>query len=124
MSKLVLLDAGVLGFATNPKTLVSNPVSRLVNLECSEVFMTHSNPDKVSLDQVLRLVEQLPAEEQEQLRLKLNGKAWGEEWDRLSQKIQDKFRADAVPIPTEEEIMNEVKAARNERKAKRPESGN
>src|SRR6185369_776591 len=106
MSKLVLLDAGVLGFATNPKTLVSNPVSRLVNLECSEVFMTHSNPDKVSLDQVLRLVEQLPAEEQEQLRLKLNGKAWGEEWDRLSQKIQDKFRADAVPIPTEEEIMN------------------
>jgi len=36
--------------------------------------MAHSKPEKISLEQVLRLVEQLPAEEQEQLRLKLNDK--------------------------------------------------
>ncbi len=81
--------------------------------------MAHSDPKKMSLDQVLRLVEQLPADEQEQLRLKLNGKAWGEEWDRLSQKIQDKFQLDGVPFPTEAEVMAEVKAVRNQRKAER-----
>lgn len=81
--------------------------------------MAHSDPKKMSLDQVLRLVEQLPADEQEQLRLKLNGKAWGEEWDRLAQKIQDKFQLDGVPIPTEAEVMAEVKAVRNQRKAER-----
>lgn len=37
--------------------------------------MVHSKPEKVSLDQVLHLVEQLPADEQEQLRVKLNRKA-------------------------------------------------
>ncbi len=81
--------------------------------------MAHSDPKKMSLEQVLRLVEQLPAVEQEQLRHKLNGKAWGEEWDRLSQKIQDKFQLDAVPVPTEAEVMAEVKAVRNQRKAER-----
>jgi hypothetical protein len=35
--------------------------------------MAHSKREKMSLEQVLRLVEQLPADEQEQLRLKLNG---------------------------------------------------
>ena len=47
----------------------------LVNLKCREVHMAQSKPEKVSLDQVLHLVELLPADEQEQLRLKLNSKA-------------------------------------------------
>ena len=79
--------------------------------------MANPNPKKMSLDQLLHLVGQLPADQQEQLRLSLNGKAWGEEWDLLSQKIQAKFLADGIPIPTEEEVMAEVKAVRNQRKA-------
>lgn len=34
--------------------------------------MTHSKPKKVSLDEVIHLVKRLPAEQQEQLRLRLN----------------------------------------------------
>lgn len=34
--------------------------------------MTHSKPEKVSLDEVIHLVKQLPAEQREQLRLRLN----------------------------------------------------
>ena len=34
--------------------------------------MTQSKPEKVSLDEVIHLVKQLPAEQQEQLRLRLN----------------------------------------------------
>lgn len=34
--------------------------------------MTQSKPEKVSLDDVIHLVKQLPAEQQEQLRLRLN----------------------------------------------------
>lgn len=37
--------------------------------------MAQSKPEKVSLDQVLHLVELLPADQQEQLRLRLNSKA-------------------------------------------------
>ena len=37
--------------------------------------MTPSKPEKVSLDQVLHLVELLPADQQEQLRIRLNSKA-------------------------------------------------
>lgn len=37
--------------------------------------MAQSKPEKVSLDEVIHLVKQLPAEEQEQLRLRLNNDA-------------------------------------------------
>lgn len=81
--------------------------------------MALSDSPKITLDQVLRLIDQLPVDDQEQLRLKLNGKAWGAEWERLSQEIQTKFQADGVPVPTEEEVMSEVKAVRNLRKTER-----
>jgi hypothetical protein len=77
--------------------------------------MAQAQPDKTSLEQVLRLVEKLPLSEQEQLRLQLNGRAWGREWDALSKKIQDKFRADGTSIPTEDEVMAEVKAVKKQR---------
>lgn len=81
--------------------------------------MAFSDSPKMTLDQVLRLVDQLSADEQEQLRLMLNGKAWGAEWERLSQEIQTKFQADSLPVPTEEEVMAEIKAVRNQRKTER-----
>lgn len=37
--------------------------------------MAQSKPKKVSLDEVIHLVKQLPAEQQEQLRLRLNNDA-------------------------------------------------
>jgi hypothetical protein len=86
--------------------------------------MTHPKPGKMSFEQVLLLVEQLPASEQEQLRLRLNGNAWGHDWDALSNRIQAKFQAEGDPIPTEEEVVAEVKAARIQRKKQRAEGSN
>jgi hypothetical protein len=75
-------------------------------------------------DQVVKLVEQLPSEEQEQLRQKLNSKTWGDRWDELSSKIRARFAADDTPIPTDDEIVAEVRAVREARKNKFAQGSN
>ncbi len=75
-------------------------------------------------DQVVKLVEQLPSEEQEQLRQKLNNKTWGDRWDELSNKIRARFIADGTPIPTDDEIIADVRAVRKARKDKLAQGSN
>lgn len=84
--------------------------------------MAQRKPEKLSLDQVLKLVDELSPDEQEELRSKLNRRSWGQRWEQLSKEVQSRFSAAGVPIPTEEEVMAEVKAVRDERKARRAQS--
>jgi hypothetical protein len=68
-----------------------------------------------TLDQVLKLVDTLSLEEQRQLRLKLNAKAWGEKWDTLVSEIREQNKA--LPPLSEEEIFAECKAIKNDIRA-------
>lgn len=81
--------------------------------------MAQQKPEeKVTLTQVLRLVDQLSPEDQAELRRKLD-QSWSEQWDQLASRIQE--RCKDMPPLTDEEIMAEVKIVREQRKAKRAE---
>jgi len=72
--------------------------------------------EKVTVDQLLKLVGQLSPEEQGKLRRKLD-ESWSTEWRTLFKEL-DEQNEGTPPLP-EEEIMAEVKAAREEMKAER-----
>jgi len=76
--------------------------------------------EQATLEQVLKLVDMLPLEEQKQLRLKLNAKAWGEKWDQLVHDVAEDNK-DLPPI-SEEEIYAEFTEHRRELRAKRAQS--
>ncbi len=81
--------------------------------------------DKVSLDQVLRLVDQLSSDEQEKVRKKLSGRSWGQRFQQLCNTVEAVRVARGLPRLSEEEIMAEVKGVRDEMKAERAnQSGN
>jgi hypothetical protein len=70
--------------------------------------------EKVTVDQLLKLVNQLSPEEQGKLRHKLD-ESWSAEWRALIKEV-DEQNKDTQPL-SEEEIMAEVKAAREGMKA-------
>lgn len=74
--------------------------------------------EQITVDQVLKLVNQLSPEEQSELRLKLD-ESWEQQWDDLASKIQE--RCKGLPPLSDEEIMDEVKAVRETRKGRRAE---
>ncbi|MEZ4536971.1 MAG: hypothetical protein R3D26_18540 [Cyanobacteriota/Melainabacteria group bacterium] len=75
--------------------------------------------ERITLDQVLKLVDKLSPEEQEQLRKKLSNKTWGQQFRQLAEDIERDRIAKGLPRLSEEEIMAEVKAVREEMKAER-----
>ena len=78
--------------------------------------MAQQKPDEyVTLDQVLKLVDQLSPELRGELRRKLD-ESWGERWDKLVSRIRT--RCKDLPTLTDEEIMAEVKAVREARSKK------
>jgi hypothetical protein len=84
--------------------------------------MAQPIPDRASLDQILKLVNQLPVDEREQLRLKLNTKSWAERWDALVIKVRDRNK-DLPPL-TDDEIVSEMKSIRKDVWAERAKSSN
>ena len=72
--------------------------------------------EKVTVDQVLKLVDQLSAEEQGKLRHKLD-ESWSAEWRALLKEVDEQNKG-TEPLP-EEEIVAEMKAVREEMKAER-----
>lgn len=80
--------------------------------------------EKISVDQIMNLVQALSKEERAELQRRLDASSWSAEWDQLSAKIRARFVAAGEPIPTEEEVMAEVKAVREERKATRAQGSN
>jgi hypothetical protein len=77
--------------------------------------------EKVTVDQVLKLVDQLSPEEQGKLRRKLD-ESWSAEWRALSKEVDEQNKG-KTPL-TEEEIVAEMKAVRRELKAESAQSGN
>lgn len=76
--------------------------------------------EKITLDQVLKLVERLSPEEQGRLRHKLD-ESWSAEWKALLKEVEQQNKES--PSLSEEEIMAEVKAVRKEMKALEPVEG-
>ncbi|MGD9684705.1 MAG: hypothetical protein AB7W16_26370 [Candidatus Obscuribacterales bacterium] len=74
-----------------------------------------SQEDKVTLNQILNLVEQLSTEERGELQRKLD-QDWKDKWDALTARVRERSR-DLPPL-SDEEIMAEVKAVRQARKGK------
>jgi hypothetical protein len=71
---------------------------------------------------VLHLLSQLPADEQEKLRAKLNSKSKAERWQALFSKVQGQSK-DLPPL-SDQDILADVKAIREELKAQGAEGGN
>jgi hypothetical protein len=80
--------------------------------------MSQARPEKITLDQVLKLVGQLSPEDQGELRRKLDV-SWAEQWDKVASRIRE--RCKSLPPLSEAEISAEVKAVRQARKARRAE---
>lgn len=78
--------------------------------------------DKITVDQVLKLVDRLSSEERQELYRMLDLKSWGERWRRLYTKV-DAQNKDLSPI-SEDEIVAEMKSIREELKAKRANGSN
>ncbi|MBP9093696.1 hypothetical protein KBI23_21940 [bacterium] len=72
--------------------------------------------EKITVDQLLKLVDQLSPEEQGKLRHKLD-ESWSAEWRALLKEV-DEQNKDTLPL-SEEDILAEVKDARQEMKAER-----
>jgi hypothetical protein len=84
--------------------------------------MAQPKPERISLEQILRLVDQLQPDEQEELRRNLNNKDWGKHFHQLCDEIEATRLAKGLPRLTDEEIMTEVKAVREEMQAERDQS--
>jgi hypothetical protein len=80
--------------------------------------MAQPNPERVTFDQLLKLVGELTAEEQDALRRQLDN-SWNDRWDKVVSTIRQ--NAQSMPELTDEEIIAEVKAVR---KAKRDQGSN
>ena len=76
--------------------------------------------DKVTVEQVLKLIDRLSASEQSGLLNKLEAKAWHKEWNTLLKLVDDQ-NADQ-PTLSEQEIMTAVKEVREEMKAERAQN--
>lgn len=75
--------------------------------------------EKVTVEQVLKLVDQLSPEEQGKLRHKLD-ESWSAEWRALIKEVDEQNKG--TPPLSEEEIVTEMKAVRRELKS--AQSGN
>lgn len=78
------------------------------------------NQKKISLEQAVKLVSQLPQDEQEELRVKLNSKTWGERWQQLIKDIHEDNKG--LPPISDEEIAEEITTYRREQRSKRAQS--
>ena len=83
--------------------------------------MAQRQPEKPSVDQVLKLAEQLSADERDELRRKLNTKSWDERWDALTKRVRE--RSQQLGPISDDEIVAEMKAIKREVWTERAQSG-
>ena len=75
--------------------------------------MAQSQPEeRITLDQIFNLVEQLSHEERMKLRAKLDSRTWAERWDCLVKKVRQQSK-DLPPI-SDDEIVEQMKEIRRE----------
>jgi hypothetical protein len=82
--------------------------------------MSMPDPQEPVFDQVLKLVDQLSPAQVLALRKKLENKTWGIELETLFSRV-DKRNKQLPPL-SEEEIVQEMKAIREELRAERAQS--
>jgi len=78
--------------------------------------------EQVTLEQVLTLVDKLPITEQEQLRKNLSNRTWGQRWRQLVKDVEEDNKG--LPALSEEEIIAEMKAIKEEIRAERAKGSN
>jgi hypothetical protein len=78
-----------------------------------------SKSEKVSVNKVLKLVEQLSPSQKGELRQKLED-SWSQRWDALIARVNKRNKR--LPALTEDEIYAEFTEHRREQKAKRAQS--
>lgn len=83
--------------------------------------MSQQAKKKPKMEQILKLVSELSLDEQVELWRKLDAQTWGERWDNLLRRVQERRRG--LPCLTEDEIVSEMKAVRREIWAERAQSG-
>lgn len=103
------------------KLIIAAIIVYLMGERC--VTMAQRPSEKVTLKQVLKLVDKLSPEEVLELQRKLNDRTWGKRFEQLCEKIEANRLAKGLPKLTDEEIIAEVKAVRNEMKAERGHQG-
>lgn len=75
--------------------------------------MAQPQPDeRTTMDQILKLVEELSPEERMILRGKLDQRTWAERWDALVSKVRTQSK-NLRPM-SDEEIAKEMRSIRNE----------
>jgi hypothetical protein len=75
--------------------------------------MSQPIPDRLSLKQVIRLVDKLSSLEREELRRRLDFQSWDEQWNRLKSELTEQRAAQGLPPPTDEDIHAEIDAQRS-----------
>ncbi len=78
--------------------------------------------DKVTVDQLLQLVNNLSSDDRQELYRRLDLKSWGEKWRALCAKV-DAQSKDLPPL-TEQDVFVEMKEIRDELKAERAQGSN
>ena len=78
--------------------------------------------EQITLEQVLTLVDKLPPTEQEKLRKNLSNRTWGQRWRQLVKDVEEDSKG--LPALSEEEIVAEMKAIKDEVRAERAKGSN
>ena len=103
--------------------IYSLPGTLRLFMSCEVSFiMAMPNPERASLDQVLKLVDQLSPNELAQLRQKIDSKSCSAEWQQLQDEVEQNRIAKELPPLSEEEIYAEFTEHRREQRAKRAQS--
>jgi len=74
--------------------------------------MAQPKPERISFDQVLKLVDQLTPIERRQLRQRLEFQSCDDEWNKLKQDLTEKRSTQGLPPPTDEDVQDEIDARR------------
>jgi hypothetical protein len=75
--------------------------------------MDEQKLDRMTFDEVIKLVDQLIVEERKQIGRWLDFKSWDDAWDSLKQELTETRAAQGLPPPTDEDIHDEIDARRN-----------
>ncbi len=93
-------------------TSTANTTGCLILVGVEVTKMAQPKPERLSFDQVLKLVDQLTPDERSQLRRRLDFKSWDDEWNKLKQELAEVRAAQGLPPPTDEDIHDEIDARR------------
>ena len=69
--------------------------------------------ERMTLDQIIPLVNKLTPEVRQQLLCRLEFQAWDEQWDQVKKQLEERHATKGLPTPTDEDIHAEFDARRS-----------